>query len=52
MTPTTKDLLADAHKHHQAQRFAEAEGFYRRAVQIEPKHIGAWQSLDKKRGRS
>ncbi len=43
--PTLKDLFADAQKLHQAQRFADAEGLYRRVIQGDANHAGAWHHL-------
>ena len=38
-------LLAEARKHHEAKRFAEAEGLYRRIVEATPDQIEAWVQL-------
>ena len=35
----TADLFAKAQKHHQGQRFAEAERIYRQIVEGEPSHV-------------
>jgi cytochrome c-type biogenesis protein CcmH/NrfG len=39
------DYFKEARKHHNAQRFAEAETLYRRVVDTEPSHVGAWHHL-------
>jgi tetratricopeptide (TPR) repeat protein len=39
------DFFAKAQKHHQAQRFAEAERLYRQAVEADAGHVGAWHNL-------
>jgi tetratricopeptide (TPR) repeat protein len=41
----TSDLFAKAQKHHQAQRFADAERLYRQAVEADASHVGAWHHL-------
>ncbi len=39
------DYFKEARKHHNAQRFAEAETLYRRVVDAQPTHVGAWHHL-------
>lgn len=43
--PTVDELFAEAQKLHQAQRFAEAEGLYRRVIQGDTNHAGGWHHL-------
>jgi tetratricopeptide (TPR) repeat protein len=38
-------LFAEAQTIHQAQRYPEAEALYRRIVEADPRHIGAWHLL-------
>ena len=40
-TPTAAELFAEGARHHQAGRMAEAERFYRRALQADPRHADA-----------
>jgi hypothetical protein len=35
------DYFKEARKHHNAQRFTQAETLYRRVVDAEPTHVGA-----------
>lgn len=42
---TLADWFVEAQKQHQAQRFSEAESLYRRVVEAEPTHVGAWHHL-------
>jgi tetratricopeptide (TPR) repeat protein len=44
MAPVT-DFFIEGQKHHQAQRFSEAEKLYRRALDVQADHVGAWHHL-------
>lgn len=43
--PTTNEMFLEAQKLHQAMRFADAETQYRRVIQMDTNHIGAWHHL-------
>jgi rfaE bifunctional protein nucleotidyltransferase chain/domain len=39
------EVYEEAQRHHDAQRFAEAQRLYRRVVDADPSHRGAWHHL-------
>ena len=43
--PSVAQWFASAQNHHKSQRFADAENLYRRIVDAEPHHLGAWYHL-------